>query len=113
MTHNTETLIALRKSINHWKANAAAENRSEIETGPSACALCGLFNNTEAWCCGCPVMEATGHPFCRETPHLDAEAALDDDYEDLNSFRKAAKDEENFLRALVPAGADIPETRNE
>lgn len=103
---NAETLKALRKSIEHWEANSMAETPDGVSTGSDACALCGLFFKNS--CAFCPVAVATGCEVCEETPY-DMAAYYSEHWKVLNTpenklaFQRAAREEVNFLRALVPA----------
>lgn len=105
------TLRALKASIKHWKENAAAKTPREVETGPSDCALCDMFQSkTFTPCVGCPVKERTGEPFCEKSPWERANAAFGawcvapDDSGAEDMFRAAAFAEVDFLESLVPPG---------
>ncbi len=107
-----ETLTALKASIAHWRANVAATEPGEADTGSASCALCLKFN---AWlrggfnCTGCPVVDRTGRHGCIGSPHQAADEALDEwlaDESDANeqAFRAAAQAELDFLISLLPEG---------
>lgn len=105
------TLRALRASIEHWVENGKAKTPDDASTAINACALCDLFFLN---CCkGCPVAAATNEKRCFTTPYCKAHSRLLDWVEgpewrsdvDRAAFHEAAREEENFLRALVPAGS--------
>lgn len=98
-----KTLEALKESIENWKLNSMARHLYDIKMGPRSCALCQLFHpnhSEELGCCGCPVREKTGQPFCRDTPYREALFARD--LRDLSAFREAANKEVLFLESLLP-----------
>lgn len=73
-----------------------------------SCGLCVKYYNRSAnvadTCFGCPVWYATGHPFCRKTPWVDAVDALNDDND--AAFYRYVNDEIEFLRSL---GSGVPD----
>lgn len=87
-----ETLAALKRSIAHWEMVVADPGR---RTGAKDCALCGLFNNVDGRCRGCPVYEATGYSGCRGSPY--------DEFMDHRTSSNAQA-ELSFLRSLLPEG---------
>ena len=94
---NSETLEALKGSIGKWEAIVAGTG---FDNGVDNCPLCGLFNNdetndSETDCDGCPVAEKSGHKYCGGTPYTQF----------LRWGIKAAQEELDFLRSLLPAGA--------
>lgn len=124
---NEETLTALHASIQKWEE--LVQNPRQPEHGPEDCALCGLFNqyaltiyslrteeDREAACHGCPVAEHTGDQFCRGTPYenweeytgevtLDVPGTPPTDSE-VNTARELAQAELDFLKSLLPEGAE-------
>lgn len=97
---NADTLRALKCSIAHWSRLASGKRRRRESTGPSNCALCAMF--IENACEGCPVMGKTGLTFCRGTPYADAELAASAYGFNSRSFKIAAREELEFLQALLP-----------
>lgn len=98
---NARTLKALRASIAHWRRMTVGRPREYETIGPDDCALCKLFHE-KFGCMGCPVREHTGEKNCRSTPYVRAEYIFD--LHGLSSylFRKAAQDELDFLKSLLP-----------
>ena len=91
-----KTSEALEKSIKHWEENVAAGSCDDIRTEATGCALCDIFN--EDGCVGCPVMDATGRDYCKETPYTLVTRAV---YEgSITAAHKAAKAELEFLKGL-------------
>ncbi len=93
---NSETLEALKGSIAKWEAIVAGTG---FDNGADNCPLCGLFNNAddpETDCDGCPVAEKSGHKYCGGTPYTK--------FVPWGGI-KAAQEELDFLRSLLPAGA--------
>ncbi len=79
---NPETAAALEDSIEHWEENVAAETPDKAHTRGSSCALCEMFavrrfaRKKGPPCVGCPVMQKTGLPGCRDTPWSAAHSSL-------------------------------------
>jgi hypothetical protein len=101
-------MTPLEKSIKHWEANVAAELPNEASTAASDCALCV---ETPGLDCGtCPVKMQTGKIECEGTPYGEARDALSLwNYRPSNlnlklkaAFRKAAQEELDFLKGLLP-----------
>lgn len=108
-----KTLEALKASIRHWEENVAAETVDKASTFAEDCELCEEFQLTAmGGCPDCPVMIATGFPFCRQTPYWKAVASYDfwgcdpHNAESRDAFRKAAQAELDFLRSLLPPGEE-------
>jgi hypothetical protein len=105
------THTALLGSIAKWTAIAAGERENG---GGSDCPLCLEFNSHFApnsqgpTCEGCPVMEATGMPFCEGSPFerfQDAEELVSGTGEDLTKnpdLLALAVEERDFLISLLP-----------
>lgn len=97
---NKKTLKALNESIEKWTRhmNVDLEYLDQFYLGPEECPLCQLFWHND--CQGCPVFERTGLYGCENTPFDDAYhcAAMND----LKAFKKAAQEEVNFLKSLLP-----------
>lgn len=69
---NTETRVALDKSIEKWKQNlvhAIAYSHMQITTSPNDCPLCSLFFYGGNDCEGCPIYKKTGLKGCQGTPY--------------------------------------------
>ena len=74
------TLNALHKSIIHWGENLDRISKGQgINTGPSYCALCRMYNKgykgikysiNEGNCTGCPVALKSGQDNCNNTPYM-------------------------------------------
>ncbi len=97
---NTKTLKALEESIEHWQRLA---DGCEEEIGCRSCPLCKLFIQDN--CNGCPVAEKTGVKYCYGSPYQlrDLDSFMGDDEKSHNpSFLKAAKEEVEFLRSMLP-----------
>ena len=105
-----DTLTALKQSIEKWERNAVAETPEGFSTGPTGCALCGLFWDDH--CTGCPVSTETGQTKCYGTPYRASVEARDEWIRDpyRNALRDAthaaARDEAAFLRSLLTGGED-------
>lgn len=99
------TANALKKSIKHWEENVAATSPKEVTLGLAHCALCHAF-----WvrtCKGCPIAEHTGHIGCADTPYEKAEKAFEALATNVypkafDAFTRAAQEELDFLRSLLP-----------
>lgn len=100
-----ETAAALEESIEHWFRLSTGKARPGERCTSGDCALCRLFlkNNCE----GCPVMEATGEPYCVGTPYGRAATAMAygvlafvGDARLTPKFLEAAEAELDFLRSL-------------
>lgn len=96
-----KTKIALLECI--AKYEHAAQIGELPNLGPDDCALCRLFNHgirdltiDPPFCTGCPVREATGRPFCEDTPY---EAVLNATESEIAA---ACADEAEFLKSLLP-----------
>ena len=83
-----KTRGALERSIEHWTRRTRGHSDTD-------CALCGLFNNKQYHCRGCPVFERTGQTGCDGTPYWDWVSAAT-----APQRRKAAKRELDFLISL-------------
>lgn len=94
---DSQTLEALRGSIAKWERIAEG---TATNGGTSDCPLCAIFWNFS--CEGCPVMKATGKPFCRDTPLRDHCAARYNDRSD--ELKATALRELEFLKSLLPTG---------
>jgi hypothetical protein len=101
------TLKALKASIKHWEANAAAVEPDAASLSASDCALCMRFYELYGVCNGCPVMERTGKELCRKTPYTRAIGALDAWHAGGTGtkFRAVARAELDFLKSLLPTKA--------
>jgi hypothetical protein len=65
--------------------------------GTTTCSLCKLYYKND--CLGCPVAEKTGKDFCKLTPYVDYDRALEG--EDAVALREAAHAEVEFLASLT------------
>ena len=101
-----KTLVALKKSIEHWEKNAAPGDHP-VSTKAKDCALCGLFFWEED-CAGCPVYQRTGREGCHGSPYwsvVDAKLELCADESKgrlRKKLREAAQKELDFLKSLLP-----------
>ena len=105
------TLKALRGSIEKWEGIVAEEGD---DLGGCNCPLCKLFYSEDIphqdYCRGCPVSEKSGEQYCHNTPYDDW--MLADRHEadrctaDTPEAVEAATEMLNFLKSLLPAGAD-------
>ena len=112
---------AIKKSIQHWRANRAAKRPYDASVSPDECALCAKFYNPpggEPPCIGCPVRAHTGQRYCKNTPYEAATSALDRwldasrcgghaaEYtvEMRKNWRRAALEMIRFLVSLLPEG---------
>ena len=108
---NTETRTALMESIAKWELNARAETPEDVLTGVHECPLCRMFWKGGRECRGCPIEKKTGQINCHGTPYVHADARLDEWYDGPESsvakadFHKAAREEVEFLRSLLPFDA--------
>jgi hypothetical protein len=113
-------LVALDKSIQHWKENSEAEYPSRASVDGYDCALCALYNTRErkSSCLGCPIFVETGRRWCGGTPYDAASTAyrtwshghiflceiggvtVGEDQENAAKFRTAAIKEMQFLVGL-------------
>ena len=96
------TLIALHGAIKRWEGIVAG---TKSNGGSADCPLCELFFTVytppQNYCRGCPVVEKTGKPHCRETPYddwLEAGRRTGDTPEAI----EAATAMLNFLKSLLP-----------
>jgi len=113
---NSKTLEALRRSISHWEKNEflpvkvsklrlIASGRAELaSTSGDKCDLCKLFARRD--CVGCPVNDATGM-MCAGTPYIRAsqllsEAIASPNAANISEWRKAAREQREFLQTLLP-----------
>ncbi|MDO6966935.1 hypothetical protein [Rhizobium alvei] len=94
------TLEALKASIANWERNAKVEKMEDAKLGVINCPLCNMFWLDD--CKGCPVAKNTGTRLCAKTPYHDAEDELENG--NIESFRKAALAEVEFLKSLLPEG---------
>jgi hypothetical protein len=105
-----KTLLALRKSIKHWKDNVRlAQNGEDISISSSACALCGLFflvyresPETTLSCYGCPIFERTKKSYCEGTPYYNVQAIVEEGTGLFTDLVKRCKEEVKFLESLLP-----------
>lgn len=98
------TLKALKASIEHWEENALLAEHDWSAISSESCALCDEFSDSEE-CYGCPVAKAANASGCIDTPWEDACGAMQRWIVGRGSgkaFRKAAQDELDFLRSLLP-----------
>lgn len=97
-----ETKNALLECIDKYEHAARIGELPDL--GPHNCALCQLFNLSlrgyegveQAICEGCPVQEATGQPFCINTPYRAVELATG------SEIAVACAAEAEFLKSLLP-----------
>lgn len=100
---NQETREALLASIAHWE-----RIKKGVDTAWRShdCALCLLFNNTdeESTCEGCPVYDATGQIYCRDTPYCAFVRYVNAHPFGANkkTFEELAQAEVDFLKSLLP-----------
>lgn len=105
---DAKTLEALKGSIAKWEAIVAGTGE---DRGADNCHLCAIFRpnrhlvftpNQEP-CLRCPVREASGEPYCRNTPY-EAWDAVDseDGRADTPEAKAAAQAELDFIRSLLP-----------
>ena len=125
---DSETLTALKASIEHWRENESALGIDEASVSAGNCALCRLFQTDRIKTCkGCPVAEATGDIFCELSPYEEASKAYKywfnvedwDMWSDRywltstnhkfiecwrarENFLLTARDERQFLESLLP-----------
>lgn len=99
------TLEAIDASIEKWKQNAEIDRIECARTSMHDCPLCLKFHPYKqdetcfgAECHGCPIMEYTGFSYCSNTPYDEASEAEYED--DLEAFKKAARDEVEFLQKV-------------
>lgn len=112
-----ETLKALEASIAHWECNAKAVTFKAARVGWSHCALCGIFNQHKirplmVACIGCPISKGSKRrrQYCKNTPYLAAfklykqmAVSGNENYGPrMKAFRKAAQEEVDFLKSLLP-----------
>lgn len=95
-----QTHTALLASIEKWKRNREV-HLEEGSVGASKCPLCRLFHpiydgDQQTHCCGCPVAEHTGAPYCRSTPYRRAANARTQ-----LAWEEACEDEIAFLKSLL------------
>lgn len=109
---NAETLTALKESIEHWKRIVTGNRLPGEWISTKDCALCRLFDPVERGCGGCPVFQASGSPFCEDTPFTKCYKILHRVKNDMDNpeFLAAAKKELEFLESLVPKSTN--ETNN-
>lgn len=103
---NKQTLSALKASIQKWE-NVVENNTGE--NGADDCALCGIYNNEQYDCIGCPVHESTGKQFCNGSPyvkwfHVAAKQRGDGLVWHNAASKQAAQDMLDFLKSLLPEG---------
>ena len=78
---------AVNKSLNKWRLiSIGFLPDDDIET----CGLCNLYIDLD--CEGCPIFEATGLPYCEETPFIKWALNKDKEWADI---------ELNFLYSVV------------
>ena len=95
------TLEALNKSIDKWERLASNGYDEETRITAKECPLCRRFRkNGVLRCWLCPVYEKTKRSLCQGTPYEDAVLFL---HYKRDDFRRAARDEVDFLRSLLPA----------
>lgn len=108
---NPATLTALRGSIRKWEKIVDGSGADE---GSKNCPLCQLYNTggttSGSECEGCPVLDATGLPFCIGTPYVENWATLHGgpwppEYANTPALKAAARKELKFLRSLLPGAA--------
>ena len=106
--YQKQDIVALRKSIKHWKKdNVGKEEPGDITTSAGACALCTIYSNFSVWineCGGCPIEHKTGVSGCGKTPYEKAERLLQQwirKDEKPKGFEKAVAAEIAFLEELL------------
>lgn len=109
-----QALTALKESIAHWERIATGNRKPGELVGREWCDLCSVFNapiqKMVERCIGCPVYEKTGDWFCRGTPWVSIEEAIDTqrgeqetaDWLDTPEARDLAAKELAFLKSLLP-----------
>jgi hypothetical protein len=94
-----KTLKALHGSINKWIKIVRGTGEDH---GENNCPLCQMFNTSSNDCVGCPVFEATGEPFCKDTPYMEW-LQFDTDRAKTESQIQTARAELAFLQSLLPS----------
>ena len=91
---------ALLASFKKWEilcGKDLLEDNIDISSG--SCPLCAEHRFSFITSCdGCEIATYTGVIYCRETPYLRVEEALEDDYKE--GFEIAAKEEVEFLKKV-------------
>lgn len=111
MSMDTETLAALRGSIEKWERIVAD---TDTDQGAANCPLCEMFFDSEyeeednagqVYCRGCPVYVHTGKDNCDGTPYQGwVRAGGRFNMADTLQRIVAADAELDFLRSLLPEG---------
>ena len=107
------------KVIKHWEENlekALKEQLPDIRQG--SCDYCRKYFNS-VWprsCNGCPILQATGEPFCRGTPYYRVSELSDVifEYENRskyawNALIRSIEEEIEFLYSLPEDQEEIPD----
>ncbi|ANV26850.1 hypothetical protein [Agrobacterium pusense] len=110
------TREALEASIRHWQEITEVTAYNQVNIGPDDCALCQLFNihdedNEDQNCIGCPVRDATGKRYCKDSPYLrvnNIKISWWEGKSKLEDFIAAAKDELDFLISLRSTDSSLP-----
>jgi hypothetical protein len=103
----SDTLKALKASIEHWKENVekAKEGKlSDKDINSDTCPLCGLFDeDCERAGEVCPIAKGQVDISCKcgcgHTPWHDVKTAFEDELKDI---LPAVKRELSFLKSLLP-----------
>lgn len=96
-----ETLAALKGSIAKWEGIAAGACE---DLGAINCPLCQAFMMKHPFgsCAGCPIMERTGQPVCRDTPYEHFISIDRPNKKRGKNYFAAAQAEVDFLKSLLP-----------
>lgn len=108
-----KTLTALRASIAHWEENVAAKSVAHAAVYSEACPLCTIYwpEGGEQICADCPVGSEADAAGCMGTPWEKAERAYElwrnvPTEENILAWRITAQAELDFLKSLLPEGAE-------
>ena len=105
------TLEALKKSIRHWERMRDGKRIKiksicgfmELEEPDSQfCALCRRFERNCFDLDWCPVARCVGEDDCNHTPWYEASKSFHNVGPDSPEFKKAAAEEVEFLKSLLP-----------
>jgi hypothetical protein len=71
---------AITESIDRWRANVEADQKSDVSIGSEGCPLCAIYimDHYDYYrdCDGCPIAKTTGLGDCRGTPYGKAQMAF-------------------------------------